>query len=221
LAWPASRRLTSNKPSVGRTLLIRQHSSFYNDGEAESLSPKSDAIYAMVRDFKRRGVPIDGFGLQMHIFDLKRDIEGVSSNIARFTALGVQVHITQMDVALPLDADGNARPTDLARQAEIYRRVASACPALAGCNAIQTWGFSDKYSWIGSKTKGAKGSALPFDRKYAPKPAYEALRSVLTTGKRAVPRRSGKSKARFPCGYNDSCPAKLAVRRGRFGRART
>src|SRR5271157_5811181 len=43
---------------------------FYNEAEAETLNPKSDAIYAMVRDFRQRGVPIDGVGLQMHIANL-------------------------------------------------------------------------------------------------------------------------------------------------------
>jgi endo-1,4-beta-xylanase len=126
---------------------------FYNDGEGETVNAKSDAIYSMVKDFKARGVPIDGVGLQMHIFDLDPDIDGIDRNIARFTKLGVQVHITEMDVALPLDADGNARPADLTQQVEIYSRIASVCLAHPGCNAIQTWGFTDKYSWIGSKTK--------------------------------------------------------------------
>ena len=34
---------------------------FYNEAEGEGLNRKSDTIYAMVRDFKRRGVPIDGW----------------------------------------------------------------------------------------------------------------------------------------------------------------
>jgi endo-1,4-beta-xylanase len=152
---------------------------FYNDGGGEALNEKSDAIYAMVKDFKRRGVPIDGVGLQMHIFDLAPDVEGIDANIARFSALGMQIHITEMDVALPLDADGSARPADLAKQAEIYRRVASACLAHSGCTAIQAWGFTDKYSWIGSATKQTKGAGLLFDRNYNPKPAYDALREVL------------------------------------------
>ena len=148
---------------------------FYNDSGAETTNAKSDAIYAMVKDFKQRGVPIDGVGMQMHIFDLHADSEGISRNIARFTALGLQVHITEMDVAVPLDAAGHASASDLARQADIYRAIASACLAHPGCTAIQTWGFTDKYSWIGWKTKGAKGNALLFDRYYAPKPAYAAL----------------------------------------------
>ncbi len=100
---------------------------FYNEAEAETMNPKSDAIYAMVRDFRQRGVPIDGVGFQMHIANLHADVASISANIKRFTALGVQVHITEMDVALPVDANGNARPEDLQRQADIYREIATAC----------------------------------------------------------------------------------------------
>jgi len=148
---------------------------FYNDSGAETTNAKSDAIYAMVKDFKLRAVPIDGVDMQMHIFDLHADADGISRNIARFTALGLQVHITEMDVAVPLDAAGHASPSDLTRQAEIYRAIASACLIHAGCTAIQTWGFTDKYSWIGWKTKGTKGNALLFDRYYGPKPAHAAM----------------------------------------------
>src|ERR1035437_9816456 len=92
---------------------------FYNEAEAEVMNPKSDAIYAMVRDFRQRGVPIDGVGLQMHIANLHADVASIAANIQRFTALGVQVHITEMDVALPVDAEGNARAEDLQLQADI------------------------------------------------------------------------------------------------------
>jgi len=91
---------------------------FYNEAEAETMNPKSDAIYAMVRDFRQRGVPIDGVGFEMHIAHLNADVASISANIKRFTALGVQVHITEMDVALPVDAEGNARAEDLQLQAD-------------------------------------------------------------------------------------------------------
>ncbi|MGD0793639.1 MAG: endo-1,4-beta-xylanase [Terriglobales bacterium] len=157
---------------------------FYNEAEAEVVNPKSDAIYAMVRDFRQRGVPIDGVGFQMHIANLRADVASISANIGRFTALGIQVHITEMDVALPVDANGNARAEDLQLQADIYRQIASACLSHPGCTAIQTWGFTDKYSWIGSHSKKTQGAALPFDRNYRAKPAYEALRNALEAGKR-------------------------------------
>ncbi len=157
---------------------------FYNEAEAESVNAKSDAIYAMVRDFRRRGVPIDGVGFQMHIANLRADVVSITANIKRFTALGVQVHITEMDVALPVDADGNARSEDLQRQADIYREIASACLAHRGCTAIQTWGFTDKYSWIESRSKKTQGAALLLDRDYRAKPAYQALRSAVESGRR-------------------------------------
>jgi endo-1,4-beta-xylanase len=156
---------------------------FYNEAEAEEMNPKSDAIYAMVRAFKRDGVPIDGVGFQMHVGNLHADIASISANIARFTALGLQVHITEMDVALPVNANGDASADDLKRQADIYRQVAEACLSHPGCTAIQTWGFTDKYSWIGSHSKHTQGAALLFDRNYQAKLAYEALRDALMSKK--------------------------------------
>ena len=152
---------------------------FYNEAEAEIVNPKSDAIYAMVRDFRQRGVPIDGVGFQMHIANRHADLASISANIKRFTDLGVQVQITEMDVALPVDPNGNPRPEDLQLQADIYRQIAAACLSHPGCTAIQTWGFTDKYSWIGSHSKQTEGAALPFDRNYRAKPAYLALRNTL------------------------------------------
>jgi len=153
---------------------------FYNDNGAEGSGAKSDAVFAMVKDFKQRGVPIDGVGLQMHISRLDFDTAAVAANIARLTSLGVQVHITEFDISLPLDSSGQVQSNDLQRQAEMYRGVVRACLQNAGCTAIQTWGFTDKYSWIGSHSHGTRGGALPFDPAYRPKPAYGALLDELS-----------------------------------------
>lgn len=153
---------------------------FYNDAEGEGMNAKSDAVYTMVKDFRRRGVPIDGVGLQMHIFDLKSDVAGIDANIARLTGLGIQVHITELDVAIPTGADGRPRDAaDLNRQAEIYLEIALTCLRHKGCSAIQTWGFTDKYSWIRSATRGAKGNALLLDEHYGRKSAWFALEEAL------------------------------------------
>ena len=159
---------------------------FYNDYDTEGLNAKSDAVYAMVKDFKKRGVPIDGVGIQAHIFDFNmKEISSLAANLARLTALGLQVHITEMDVALPLDTTGALLDqSGLARQADVYRFIATACLQQSGCTAFQTWGFTDKYSWIPGYTKGAEGKALLFDELYAPKPAYNALREVLERDRR-------------------------------------
>jgi endo-1,4-beta-xylanase len=166
---------------------------FYNEAESQTINPKSDAIYAMVQDFRRRGVPLHGVGFEMHISNLHPDVAAISANIGRFTALGIQVHITEMDVSVPVDANGDPLPEDLKLQGEVYSHIATACLSHPGCNVIQTWGFTDKYSWIGSHSRHTRGAALPFDRDYRPKPAYEALRTVLEQSKRRLSLVVGRS----------------------------
>jgi endo-1,4-beta-xylanase len=154
---------------------------FYNDYDTEGINPKSDAVYQMVKDFKRRGVPIDGVGIQAHIFKMDAaDLASVKANIARLAALGLEVHITEMDVALDVDAEGNLLDkSGLQRQAEVYRLIAEACFEEPRCTAFMTWGVTDKYSWIPNYTKGKQGAALLFDSAYAPKPAYAAVLEAL------------------------------------------
>jgi endo-1,4-beta-xylanase len=149
---------------------------FYNEGgHSEGLNRRTDAMYAMVRNFKVQGVPIDGVGIQMHVSPPDFDLSQVAPNMARFTALGLQVHITELDIDLPVDSNGSLSKDDLERQAGIYRGIVRVCMQNPGCTAIQTWGFTDKYSWIGSHSHGTRGGALPFDRFYQPKPAYDAM----------------------------------------------
>jgi endo-1,4-beta-xylanase len=156
---------------------------FYNDNGGEGLGRKSDAIYEMVKTFKRHHVPIHGVGLQMHIAEHEPNPADVAANIKRLTALGLQVHITELDVSLPLDSSGRASDEDLRRQAAIYRDVVHACLENPGCTAIQTWGFTDKYSWIGSHSHGTRGAALLFDRSYKPKLAYDAMLQEIAGAK--------------------------------------
>ncbi|MGA6984313.1 MAG: endo-1,4-beta-xylanase [Candidatus Sulfotelmatobacter sp.] len=162
---------------------------FYNEAEGEGINKKSDAIYSVIKGFKQRGVPLDGVGLQLHVPSLDVDTAGLAANIHRLTALGLQVQITELDVSLPVDSIGMARSQDLARQAEIYRGIVRTCLNNPGCTAVQTWGFTDKYSWIGSHSHRTRGQALPFDRIYRPKPAYRAIFEELSAGRPSSPSR--------------------------------
>jgi len=150
---------------------------FYNDYDAEALNPKSDAIYAMARDFVARGVPLNGIGVQMHLTEAAPSLSQIDENIRRIAALGLQVQITELDVRLPVDARGHASAADLKRQAQIYHDVTAACLKYQ-CTAIQTWGFTDKYSWVPGEFPGM-GAALEFDSSYQPKSAYQSMEKTL------------------------------------------
>ena len=147
----------------------------YNDYGGEGLGKKSDAIYALVKGMKERGVPIDGVGLQSHFrLDALPAAADVDANMKRLGALGLQVQITELDIRMAVP------PTEpnLSRQADQYREYLQTCLANSDCTMFVMWGFTDKHSWIPSINPGS-GAALIFDEQYQPKPAYRVLLAVL------------------------------------------
>jgi endo-1,4-beta-xylanase len=145
---------------------------FYNEIRADVPNPRFEAVLAMVQDFRARGVPIDGVGLQMHLTTDAPPQDQIETAISRLGALGLDVHISEMDV--PTWYLGPTIEEKLARQAESYRRVAAACQAQPACFRITTWGFTDRYTW-----RGTSSMPLPFDSEYVAKPAWTALQEVL------------------------------------------
>jgi endo-1,4-beta-xylanase len=149
---------------------------FYNDFDAEVVNKKSDAIYAMAKDFKKRGVPLDGIGFQNHVslrFDDPAKLASYARNLERFAKLGLDLHITELDIRLT-----DSSPASLAAQAKLYGEIATVCVQQPACKLIQTWGVTDKQSWIPLYYKG-QGWALLWDDKYQKKPAYAAVRDAL------------------------------------------
>jgi hypothetical protein len=143
---------------------------FYNDYGGEGAGTKSDKIYNMVKSMKQGGVPIDGVGLQMHVStSYYPSPTDVANNIKRLVALGLEVHITEMDVACPNTGSENV-------QAQIYGSLLQTCLGVPGCKSFQSWGFTYKYTWLGTSQH-----PLPFDENYNWKPAANTILSVLNT----------------------------------------
>jgi endo-1,4-beta-xylanase len=160
---------------------------FYNDYGGEGLGGKSDAIYALVQGMISRGVPINGVGLEMHLTLQGAPSESdISANMARLGALGLEVHVSEMDVRLAVGASGNTSATDLGSQAALYQNVLSACVADSNCTSFLTWGITDLYSWIPSSFPGF-GAGLLFDQQYNPKPAYTSVSAALRSASAARP----------------------------------
>ncbi|GCE49912.1 endo-1,4-beta-xylanase [Thermosporothrix hazakensis] len=145
----------------------------YNDYGIEGINAKSDAVYDLVRDFKRRGIPLDCVGFQCHLL-LGTVPPDMQTNLQRFADLGVEIHITELDIRMPVPAS----TAELQQQAEDYRKVIQACLAIPHCTSITTWGITDKYSWVPGTFPGY-GAALLFDENYKKKPAYHAVLQAL------------------------------------------
>jgi endo-1,4-beta-xylanase len=153
---------------------------FYNDFAAEGMNAKADAVYSLVSRLIHQGVPVNGVGMQMHLEAGKAPAAGeIEKNMNRLAALGVEIHVTEMDVRVALPVTEQK----LAGQAETYREVIGACVSVEACRSITFWGVSDSHSWIAASGSFAGfGSALLMDEAYGFKPAYHGVREALAAG---------------------------------------
>ncbi|MEV7689255.1 endo-1,4-beta-xylanase [Streptomyces bungoensis] len=147
---------------------------YLNDYNIEAVGPKSDAYYRLAQDLRAQGVPLNGIGLQAHLALQYGYPATVKENLARFSRLGLDTALTEVDVRMQLPATDEK----LAEQATWYRDLTEACLAVRRCVGVTIWDFTDKYSWIPAVFPG-EGAALPWDEQLNPKPAYTALREAL------------------------------------------
>ncbi|MFD5541716.1 non-reducing end alpha-L-arabinofuranosidase family hydrolase, partial [Streptomyces sp. NPDC127079] len=131
----------------------------YNDYNIENWTDaKTQGVYTMVKDFKSRGVPIDCVGFQSH-FGAGGPPGGFRTTLSKFAALGVDVQITELDIA-------QASPT-------AYTAAVQACMSVARCTGITVWGIRDSDSWRTGE------NPLLFDAGGNKKPAYSAVLTAL------------------------------------------
>ncbi|MDX6704858.1 MAG: endo,4-beta-xylanase [Solirubrobacteraceae bacterium] len=146
---------------------------FINEIGAEGINAKSDRLYEIARGLKASGAPIDGVGFQAHL-----NLRGVPAtfvdNMRRFEALGLEIHITEADVALRLPVTAGK----LRGQAGVYRRIVDDCLAVKACKSLTFWGFTDGRSWI-PETQPGMGAATLLDEQLKPKPAFFSVQRAL------------------------------------------
>jgi endo-1,4-beta-xylanase len=121
------------------------------------------------------GAKIDGVGLQAHfIVGSTPSQSAQTTNLAAFTALGVDVAYTELDIRLTLPSTS----AKLAQQSTDYQSTVAACMANTRCVGITIWDYTDKYSWVPSTFSG-QGDACPWDANLSKKPAYAGILAAL------------------------------------------
>ncbi|MER5728293.1 endo-1,4-beta-xylanase [Streptomyces sp. NPDC002138] len=135
----------------------------YNDYNVENWTwAKTQAVYAMVRDFKQRGVPIDCVGFQSHFNNDSPYNSNFRTTLQSFAALGVDVAITELDIQ-------GAPPAT-------YAAVTNDCLAVTRCLGVTVWGVRDTDSWRSEQ------SPLLFNGNGSAKPAYTSVLNALNAG---------------------------------------
>ena len=140
----------------------------YNDYNIDVwTAAKTQGVANMIRDFKARGVPIDCVGLQSHFTGGSSYPSSYRTTLSNFAALGVDVHITELDIT-------NANAT-------AYGNVVNDCYAVSRCAGITVWGVRDSDSWRSGE------NPLLFDGGGNKKAAYNSVLTALNAGTTTPP----------------------------------
>ncbi|PCG92532.1 Glycoside hydrolase, superfamily [Penicillium occitanis (nom. inval.)] len=151
---------------------------YYNDYNIEYAGSKATGAQRIVKLIQAAGGRIDGVGLQSHfIVGQTPSLATQKANMAAFTALGVDVAITELDIRMTLP-DTSALQT---QQSTDYQTTTTACVQTKGCVGITLWDYTDKYSWVPGTFSG-QGDACPWDSNYNKKPAYYGILAGLQSG---------------------------------------
>jgi endo-1,4-beta-xylanase len=170
---------------------------YYNDYNLENEAKRKGAV-ELIRKLKAAGAPISGVGLQGHDKMDWPTVRQEADTIEGFAALGVKVHITELDVdVLPRTtrqntADVSATAAATAgsnpyteglpdeQQQALAKRYAELFEVFVQhrdvISRVTFWGVTDGDSWLNNyPTRGRTNYPLLFDRAGKPKPAFDAV----------------------------------------------
>jgi len=183
---------------------------YYNDFSMAAPG-KRRGVARMVRDFRNKGVRIDGVGMQTHVNLTYPSLSDWEASLEAFAAEGVKVMVTEMDVsALPSawgltaeittrhDYDEKYNPwKDGKLPDEIQKKLADRYEEFFGVllrhsdvvDRVTLWGVEDGGSWLNDfPMRGRTDFPLFFGRDGQMKPcakrAAEAARKVAPAGEK-------------------------------------
>jgi len=151
---------------------------FYNDYNTENPA-KREKIRFLLKELKERA-PVHGIGLQAH-YDIYFDAEELQKSIDVFSALGIDIHITELDVSIykhdERGVDFAVPPDDrMAMQDELYDKIFTILRKNKDkISSVTFWGLNDGVSWLNGFPVKRKNYPLLFDRDGKPKAAYERV----------------------------------------------
>jgi endo-1,4-beta-xylanase len=161
------------RAAAGSDVKLFYNEYFYHgiDHGGERIPSKIDFAYETVKGLIERGVEIDAMGFQTHISTIGYPSKDtMAADIKRFTDLGIEVYITELDVTI----DTVVTPAKLERQAQIYKEVFEIALENPKVPLLCIWQFNDNQNWLGKEHE-----ATIMDSLYVHKPAYDSIVAAL------------------------------------------
>ena len=148
---------------------------FYNDFN-EWRPKKREMIYALVKHLKSKGL-IDGLGLQQHVTLSEPTAGELDRTISKYAELGVEIHVTELDVEVNRDGRYTELTAELDQQlAKRYKELFGIYLKHAGkITAVMTFNVTDASSWLRYHPKPHLTWPLLFDAQGKPKAAFWAI----------------------------------------------
>lgn len=150
---------------------------FYNDyNECNPL--KRERIVDLIKAVQYAGAPIHGMGLQSHYSIHFPEMDEVKRSIETYAALGLRLHITEMDISFYEDPFRSPEivPTEeqIEKHAKIYETLFEMYRSYSDViDSVTLWGVTDITSWICRPDR--KNWPLPFDANGNAKPFLEKI----------------------------------------------
>ncbi|MFN6355879.1 MAG: endo-1,4-beta-xylanase [Cyanobacteriota bacterium] len=165
----------AHQSDPGARLLINEYGL---EAQTPAAAVKRRETLALLRQLRRRNVPLHGLGLQAHL-QAGLDHGGYEELVGflkQVQALGLEIQITELDV------DDRQLPGDLALRDQLvaaeYDNFLAAVLSNPAVRQVTTWGLSDRYTWLNSQAPRADGRgqrALPFDEALQAKPVVAVM----------------------------------------------
>ena len=156
---------------------------FINDYNTHE-SAKSQALYNLIVRLKAKGVPVSGVGHQTHIRNDWPSMSEIESSIVKFAALGLEQHITELDVDIYPDSNlsyDSLPAADAAKQAERYKQLFEILLRHKDqVKSVTFWGKDDGNSWLRTFPVTRYNWPLLFDERLQSKPAYRSVISLIS-----------------------------------------
>ncbi|KAG6623726.1 putative xylanase [Phytophthora cinnamomi] len=144
---------------------------YYNDYNTNTVNAKSTAVMNMIQTLLLdANIGIDGVGFQSHSsYSDTATTKDMVTNLERFTALGLDVAFTELDVKT---SSTSPSEDEQEKQVTVYTDTVAACQQVKECVGVTIWDFDDTYTWLENAAPlpwyqpAGKGTALVRKRAY-------------------------------------------------------